>query len=446
MTVYPPQRGGEPWRAVWAEDGRRRFREAVSEEKLAAKLEKVTERLQADAPNMERPGADLIAWYLSPDRRRQPWSRKHADTQRRLCARFIAPVIGSLACQDIKTADMQRAVNAAPTDGEGERLRRCISALVTAGIAGGYLTAARLKDVHWQPGQDRPAPPPAVSVAGESALFVDPAEIPGHADVAKLGQALAVLRDLHELMACTAAYSGLRWGELTALTIRQIDLAARVITVDRKVIEVGGKMYLEAPKNRKQRRTIYPRTTPAGYPLAERLAARIEQARAGQAAGTNPLGLMFPSPRGTYWRSSNFARRVLAPAYLAAGWRDPRGATGPGTACGTCSAQPPCSAGSSTPPTFPPWPGTPTSASPSTCTSAPPPASSTAPAPPPNSSGRSDGEQLITDARNRVGLVEVAKLAAPGPPGTGRRPGRAGARRTGAGQGRRGATSSTEAC
>ena len=36
----------------------------------------------------------------------------------------------------------------------------------------------------------------------------------------------------------------------------------------------------------------------------------------------NPLGLMFPSPRGAYWRSSNFDRRVLAPAYLAAGWRD----------------------------------------------------------------------------------------------------------------------------
>jgi integrase len=325
VTVYPPQRDGEPWRAVWVENGRRRFREAVTEEKLAGKLEMVTERLRADAPNMERPGSDLIAWYLSPDRRRQPWSRKHADTQRRLCERFVAPVIGGVACQDIKTADMQRAVNAAPTAKEGERLRRCISALVTAGIAGGYLTAARLKDVHWQPGQDRPAPASSVSVAGEPELFVDPAEIPGHADVAKLGQALAVLRDLHELMACTAAYSGLRWGELTALTIRQIDQAARVITVDRKVIEVGGKMYLEAPKNRKQRRTIYPRTTPAGYPLAERLAARAGQARAEQEAGTNPLGLMFPSPRGTYWRSSNFARRVLAPAYLAACWRDRRG-------------------------------------------------------------------------------------------------------------------------
>ena len=70
VTVYPPQRDGEPWRAVWVENGRRRFREAVTEEKLAGKLEMVTERLRADAPNMERPGSDLIAWYLSADRRR----------------------------------------------------------------------------------------------------------------------------------------------------------------------------------------------------------------------------------------------------------------------------------------------------------------------------------------------------------------------------------------
>jgi hypothetical protein len=126
-------------------------------------------------------------------------------------------------------------------------------------------------------------------------------------------------------MANTAAYSGLRWGELTALTIQQVDQAGRVITVDRKVVEVAGHLFLEAPKNRKFRRTIYPRRTPAGYPLAERLATRIEQARAEQEAGTNPLGLIFPSPRGNYWRSSNFNRNVLQRAYLAAGWRGSSG-------------------------------------------------------------------------------------------------------------------------
>ena len=328
VTVYPPRRQGEPWRAVWVEDGRRRFREAVTEEKLAAKLEKVTERLQADAPNMERPGADLIAYYLSPGRLpvQERWSRKHAHTQRQLCERFATPVIDAVTCQDIKTAHMQKIVNAAPTPGEGRRAERMISALVAVGITGGYLLSRRLRQVHWQAG-DRQLPALQVSVAGESALFVDPGEIPADADVARLGQVLAAGRhgDRDELMAATAAYSGLRWGELTALTITQIDPAARVIAVDRKVIEVAGHLYLEAPKNRKRRQAIYPRSTPAGYPLAGRLATRLEQARAEQQGGTNPLGLIFPSPRGRHWRSSNYCRRVLAPAYQAAGWRDASG-------------------------------------------------------------------------------------------------------------------------
>ncbi len=106
-----------------------------------------------------------------------PWSRKHADAQRRLCQRYLAPVIGHLACQDITAADMQAVVNAAPTAGEGARLRRCICALVSAGITGGYLTSLRLKLVHWQPG-GRPAPDPATTIAGESVLFVDPPTSP----------------------------------------------------------------------------------------------------------------------------------------------------------------------------------------------------------------------------------------------------------------------------
>jgi len=142
-----------------------------------------------------------------------------------------------------------------------------------------------------------------------------------------LGRALAA--GLHgerdELMASTAAYSGLRWGELTALTIGQVDQAGRVITVDRQVIEVAGHLYTEAPKCRKYRKTIYPRRTPDGYPLAGKLAARIEQAAAEHQAGTNPLGLVFPSPTGKHWRSSNFNRNVLKRAYLAVGWRDAAG-------------------------------------------------------------------------------------------------------------------------
>jgi integrase len=326
ITVYPARRAGDRWRAVWYENGQRRQCQAATEERLAARVEKIQARLAADAPGLERPGADLIAYYLSPDRHpaSAPWSRKHADTQARLCARFMTPVIGHLACEDITTAHTQAIVNAAPTAGEGDRVRRCISALVTAGITGGYLTSPRLKNVHWQP-SDRAAPRPATTVAGESPLFVDPGDIPAPADVTRLGQALAILDPGYELMACLAAYSGLRWGEIAALTIAQVDTAARTITVDRKIIEIGGTLYTEAPKGRKHRRTIYPRQTPGGYLLADKLAPRLERAAAEQQAGTNPSGLVFPSPRGRHWRSSNFARRVLAPAYLGAGWRDPAG-------------------------------------------------------------------------------------------------------------------------
>ena len=120
ITVYPARREGGRWRAVWYEDGERQQCEASSEDKLAARLEKVTERLAAGAPNMKRPGADLIAWYLNPDRLPvdERWSRKHAHTQRRLCERFAAPVIDAVACQDIKTSHMQQIVNAPPPRGQ----------------------------------------------------------------------------------------------------------------------------------------------------------------------------------------------------------------------------------------------------------------------------------------------------------------------------------------
>jgi integrase len=161
-----------------------------------------------------------------------------------------------------------------------------------------------------------------------SPSWVDPAEIPSARDAAGLGQALGggVRCSRDELMAHTAAYSGLRWGELAGLTIGQVGQRRRVITVDRKVVEVGGHLYVEAPKNRKFRRTICPRLTPGGYPLADELAARIEEAQAAQGAGASPFALVFPSPAGTYWRSSNFSRRVLQPAYLVAEWRDSSGA------------------------------------------------------------------------------------------------------------------------
>jgi integrase len=144
---------------------------------------------------------------------------------------------------------------------------------------------------------------------------------------------------LYELMVNFAAYTGLRRGELIALTAGQISQAERVVTVDGKVVEVCGHLFAEAPKNRKRRRTIYPRITPAGWPLAEMVAARIAEVAVERASGHNPLGLMFPTPAG----STGGPPTSTAASSRPLTWR-PGGAVliagpgGPGTACGTCSA------------------------------------------------------------------------------------------------------------
>ena len=54
ITVYPARGAGDRWRATWYENGQRRQCQAVSEERLAVKLEKVSERLAADAYGAER--------------------------------------------------------------------------------------------------------------------------------------------------------------------------------------------------------------------------------------------------------------------------------------------------------------------------------------------------------------------------------------------------------
>jgi hypothetical protein len=145
-------------------------------------------------------------------------------SQRRLCERSAVPVIAGIRCEDITTRHMQQIVNAAPTPGEG-RARRMVGRGLcgTGGRVPGQGTAGA---VHWQ-ARDRALRPPQVSYAGESVFWGDPAEVSADADVA-------------------------------ALTIGQVDPAARVISGDRKVVGVGGHPYVEPPKNRKYRRTISP--------------------------------------------------------------------------------------------------------------------------------------------------------------------------------------------
>jgi hypothetical protein len=145
--------------------------EAATEDQLAARLEKVTERLATGASNLKRPGADLIAFHLSPGRLpvQRQWSREHGHTQRRLCERFAVPVIGAVIGQGITAGHMQQILNgpvhprrrqSGPGDdlGAGQR-----------GDRGRVLVSARLARVHWQAGTAS-CPPPRSAWRGIGAV------------------------------------------------------------------------------------------------------------------------------------------------------------------------------------------------------------------------------------------------------------------------------------
>ena len=333
VTVYPARdNNGSYWRAQWYDpDGTRRATRAVDEATLASKLLPVLLRLDLDSDNTGCTGSELISWYLSPDRLPidHAWSRSHRATQERLCRLYVLPAIADKTCEDIRLSDLQDAVNLANTPGQGQRAAKCIHAVMSAGLAAGYLTNPRLAStLHWQAlgrAYQRPTAIKTRSVAGPQ---VGPAEIPGHREIAELAAALTEVARApwwRELMPYVAAYAGLRLGELLALPATVVDCTHRQILVDVKAVEVGGKVFIEEPKGRRHRTTVYPQHTPLGRPLAELLEQRIDEALQEQARGVNRNALMLPAPRGGYLNSSNFTTRIAGPAYRLSDWRDANG-------------------------------------------------------------------------------------------------------------------------
>lgn len=106
-----------------------------------------------------------------------------------------------------------------------------------------------------------------------------------------------------EVLVYTAAYGGLRWGELAGLHTAQVDLARRTIMVVEQLNELSGELTWGPPKTGAGRRAVAIPATLADL-LAEQLARPI----------VVQSGLIFPSARGQPMRRSHFARRIWAPA------------------------------------------------------------------------------------------------------------------------------------
>src|SRR5699024_1770809 len=101
----------------------------------------------------------------------------------------------------------------------------------------------------------------------------------------------------HGTLVRVAAYCGLRWGEVAALRVGDLDVVGRRLRVERAQVEVAGRVEVKAPKSRHGRRRV---------PIPARLIGELQSRSVGRQAAER----FFTSPDGGPLRSSNWKRWV----------------------------------------------------------------------------------------------------------------------------------------
>jgi len=118
-----------------------------------------------------------------------------------------------------------------------------------------------------------------------------------------------VIDPRYRALVLTAAYTGLRWGELAGLKVARVDFLRRRLDVAEILVEVDGELTFGPPKTKTSRAFV---SFPAF--IAEELAAHV-----ANYPDPERRRLLFVSEDGTPLRRSNFRRRVWAPAAVEAG-------------------------------------------------------------------------------------------------------------------------------
>jgi integrase len=108
------------------------------------------------------------------------------------------------------------------------------------------------------------------------------------------------------------AYTGLRWGEATGLTVADVDVSRRRLNISSNAVVVNGHVIVGTPKTHERRTVVYP--------------AFLDAAMARAIAHKRPDELIFPAESGGYLRPGNSQSGWFAGACKRARLEDARAA------------------------------------------------------------------------------------------------------------------------
>lgn len=229
----------------------------------------------------------LMDWQASRlGRRPSTRARDEVVIRRHLLPAFGKAPIGSVRPMDVKrlVADLHERGYAPAYIAKAYQL---LAAAFNAAVEEGLLARSPCRGVELP------------KIERREMTILTPAEVSRLADT---------IRPRFRALVLTAAYTGLRAGELSGLHVDQLDLLRKRVRVTRTAVDVRGHWSVGEPKTNASRRTV---SLPQA--LCEMIAQHLAE------YGPSDDGLVFTAPQGGPIRWSSWRRRYWKPALEKAG-------------------------------------------------------------------------------------------------------------------------------
>jgi len=280
-------RSGIGWQARWRDpagvERAKNFPRKVDAERYLISLESDKLRGRYSDPRLGK--TRLVAWLIEWQSTRMNLSPATRLRDEASIRNHVVPELGDVPIGQIQPVHVAQWVLALNAKGLAPATTRkayqLLSAALVAAVDNGLIPLSPCRNVKL-PRLEKP-----------EMRILESAEIKLLADV---------IDRRYRAMVLTAAYSGLRFGELCALRTERFDALRKTVRVEKNLSEVGGDFIFKSPKSEASRRTVS-----APEFLVEEIAQHL-------ATHPDESGLIFTAPGGGPIRRANFRRRIWKPA------------------------------------------------------------------------------------------------------------------------------------